>query len=90
MRFIGSVIKKLQRHPKRIVFPEGTEPRILQAARKLKAGFNPRRPALAARKLPALRQAFEVVYATDYFPGPAAAQTGQLLAEMDTLLNARD
>jgi phosphate acetyltransferase len=34
MRFIGSVIDKLQRHPKRIVFPEGTEPRIIQAARQ--------------------------------------------------------
>jgi phosphate acetyltransferase len=34
MRFIGSVIDKLQRHPKRIVFPEGHEPRILQAARQ--------------------------------------------------------
>jgi phosphate acetyltransferase len=34
MRFIGSVIEKLQRHPKRIVFPEGMEPRILQAARQ--------------------------------------------------------
>ena len=34
MRFIGSVIEKLQRHPKRIVFPEGEEPRILQAARQ--------------------------------------------------------
>jgi phosphate acetyltransferase len=34
MRFIGNVIEKLQRHPKRIVFPEGTEPRILQAARQ--------------------------------------------------------
>jgi phosphate acetyltransferase len=33
MRFIGGVIEKLQRHPKRIVFPEGTEPRVLQAAR---------------------------------------------------------
>src|SRR5437667_972025 len=32
MRFIGGVIEKLQRHPKRIVFPEGTEPRVLQAA----------------------------------------------------------
>lgn len=64
--------------------------RILEAARKLKASFNPRRPALAARKLVPLRQAFEAVYMTDYFPGPAAAQTGQLLAELDTLLNARD
>src|SRR5260370_801707 len=34
MRFIGSVIDKLQRHPKRIVFPEGSEPRVLQAARQ--------------------------------------------------------
>ncbi|MBC8003246.1 MAG: phosphotransacetylase [Opitutaceae bacterium] len=34
MRFIGSVIEKLQRHPKRIVFPEGTETRVLQAARQ--------------------------------------------------------
>jgi len=34
MRFIGSVIEKLQRHPKRIVFPEGVEPRVLQAARQ--------------------------------------------------------
>src|ERR1043166_1838662 len=34
MRFIGGVIEKVQRHPKRIVFPEGTEPRVLQAARQ--------------------------------------------------------
>ena len=37
MRFIGNVIEKLQRHPKRVVFPEGTEPRILQAARQFHA-----------------------------------------------------
>jgi phosphate acetyltransferase len=34
MRFIGTVVEKLQRHPKRIVFPEGTEARVLQAARQ--------------------------------------------------------
>lgn len=34
MRFIGSVIEKLQRHPKRIVFPGGMEPQVLQAARQ--------------------------------------------------------
>lgn len=34
MRFIASIVEKLQRHPKRIVFPEGTEPRVLQAARQ--------------------------------------------------------
>ena len=32
MKFIESVFQKLRRHPKRIVFPEGTEPRILKAA----------------------------------------------------------
>src|ERR1039457_1308363 len=37
MRFIGSVIEKLKRHPKRVVFPEGEEPRILQAARQFQA-----------------------------------------------------
>lgn len=37
MRFISSVIEKLQRHPKRVVFPEGEEPRILQAARQFYA-----------------------------------------------------
>ena len=37
MRFIGKVIEKLQRHPKRIVFPEGAEPRILHAARQFQA-----------------------------------------------------
>lgn len=37
MEFIGTVIEKLQRHPKRVVFPEGTDPRILQAARQYHA-----------------------------------------------------
>lgn len=37
MRFIGNIIEKMQRHPKRVVFPEGEEPRILQAARQFYA-----------------------------------------------------
>jgi phosphate acetyltransferase len=37
MRFIGNVIEKLQRHPKRVVFPEGADPRVLQAARQFHA-----------------------------------------------------
>lgn len=32
MKFIETVFDKLRRHPKRIVFPEGAEPRVLQAA----------------------------------------------------------
>jgi len=34
MALIQKLIEKLQRHPKRIVFPEGADPRILQAARQ--------------------------------------------------------
>ena len=32
MKFIDGVFQKLRNHPKRIVFPEGTEPRVLAAA----------------------------------------------------------
>jgi phosphate acetyltransferase len=32
MKFIESVFQKLRTHPKRIVFPEGSEPRVLAAA----------------------------------------------------------
>jgi phosphate acetyltransferase len=34
MPIVPKLIEKLQRHPKRIVFPEGGDPRILQAARQ--------------------------------------------------------
>src|SRR5436190_16326675 len=33
-RFIETVFEKLKRHPKRVVFPEGTEPTVLRAARE--------------------------------------------------------
>ena len=32
LRFIETVYEKLKRHPKRIVFPEGTEPLVVRAA----------------------------------------------------------
>lgn len=34
MSFLDSLLGKLQRHPKRVVFPEGSDPRIIQAARQ--------------------------------------------------------
>jgi len=37
MRFLARLIDKLQRHPKRIVFPERTDRRVLQAARQFHA-----------------------------------------------------
>src|SRR3984957_16337326 len=42
MKFIDSVFQKLRSHPKRVVFPEGTEPRVLAAAAEfvqLQLGF---------------------------------------------------
>ncbi len=32
MKFIESVFTKLRAHPKRVIFPEGSEPRVLAAA----------------------------------------------------------
>lgn len=34
MPIVPKLIERLQRHPKRVVFPEGNDPRILQAARQ--------------------------------------------------------
>ena len=34
MSIVPKLIEKLQRHPKRVVFPEGNDPRVLQAARQ--------------------------------------------------------
>jgi phosphate acetyltransferase len=34
MSLVPKLVAKLQRHPKRVVFPEGADPRILQAARQ--------------------------------------------------------
>lgn len=34
MPLVPKLVEKLQRHPKRVVFPEGSDPRILQAARQ--------------------------------------------------------
>src|SRR5262249_27614765 len=52
MRFIGTIIEKLQRHPKRIVFPEGAEPRVLQAARQFSRwGRGARTPLGAPTKI---------------------------------------
>jgi len=48
MKFIESVFEKLRRHPKRIVFPDGGEPRVLQAAARFQQlGLGP--PVLLGR-----------------------------------------
>jgi hypothetical protein len=42
----------------------------------------------AARSLKQLRREYDSIHATDYFPGPAAAQAGELLAEVEMALIA--
>jgi len=66
----------------------GDYARILQATRKLKSGLNPQRLAAAVRSMKQLRRDLELVHATDYFPGPAAAQARELLAEVEAALIA--
>ena len=70
-----------QDHQFRALFDRaGDYARILQNARKLKSGLSPRRLATAARSLKQLRRDYESTRATDYFPGPAAVQAGEVLA----------
>jgi hypothetical protein len=66
----------------------GDYARVLQLARKLKSGLSPRRLAAAARSMKQLRREYESIHATDYFPGPAAVQAGELLAEVEMALTA--
>ncbi len=64
----------------------GDYARILQNVRKVKSALSPRRLAATARTLKQLRRDYELIHATDYFPGPAAAQAGELLAEVEATL----
>jgi len=79
-----------QDHQFRALFDRaGDYARIMQLARKLKSGrLSPRQSAVAARSMKQLRREFESIHATDYFPGPAAVQAGELLAEMEMALTA--
>jgi len=73
----------------RALFDRGGDyARILLNVRKLKSSLSPRRLAAAARSLKQLRREYESIHATDYFPGPAAMQAGELLAEVDMALTA--
>jgi len=66
----------------------GDYARIMQSARKLKSGLSPRRFAAVNRSIKQLRREFESINATDYFPGPAAVQAGEFLAELEMALIA--
>ena len=85
---VGALETEQERQFRTLFDRAGDYARILQNARKLKSGLRPRRHALAAQTLKQLRRDYQSIHATDYFPGPAAAQAGELLAEVELALTA--
>jgi hypothetical protein len=63
--------------------------RIMQNTNKLKTRLSPRRRAAAVRSIKQLRREYESIYETDYFPGPAATQVGEFIAEVEMALSAQ-
>lgn len=60
--------------------------RVMQATQALKTGR--RRAAALAQAVKRLQREYTAIRATDYFPGPAAEQAGQLLAETEAAVIA--
>jgi phosphate acetyltransferase len=58
MKFIETVFQKVRQHPKRIVFPDGTEPRVLKAASRF-ARLQLGAPVLLGRRDAVERAALE-------------------------------
>lgn len=62
--------------------------RLIEALRRWRNRLAPRTHRHAAAELRRLRRQLEAVRATDYFPGPAAGQAAELLAEAEGALEA--
>jgi hypothetical protein len=64
--------------------------RLIARLQKLRAGLSARRPRPeTARGVRRLRREYELLRATDYFPGAPATQTAALLGEIEAALAAR-
>ena len=80
---LGAENKK-QESEFRALFERGPEyARLLEAIHKLRAQLQQRRTPVAVRRVLALRRELEALRATDYFPGAAAAQVVEALAELE-------
>lgn len=66
----------------------GDYARLIDAIRRQRARISPRTRKTAGAQLRQLRRQLEAIRATDYFPGPAAEQAGELLAEVEGALEA--
>jgi hypothetical protein len=62
--------------------------RVMQATQVLKAGASRRRATALAQALKRVHREYAAIRTTDYFPGPAAEQAGQLLAETEAAVTA--
>ncbi len=58
--------------------------RLTHALTRVRTGLTPRRAKSMQSRLKQLRREFETIRGTDYFAGPAADHTGQLLEEAET------
>jgi hypothetical protein len=59
---------------------------VIEALRRLRTGLNSKRVAAGTRELKHLRRELEQLRDSDHFPGAAATQAAELLAEVETLV----
>lgn len=73
----------------RLLFDRSTEyAQLLEALRTLNRGLTARRLKPAQKTLRRLRREYEALHAIDHFPGAAAEQVRELLAETETRMTA--
>ena len=74
----------------RALFERGPEyAQLLEPIQKLQAQLGRRRIPNAERRVQALRRELDALRAADYFPGPAAAQVGEAMAELQAAVAAQ-
>jgi hypothetical protein len=61
---------------------------LIDRLRRLRAGLSRRGTVAATRTLHVLKRQFEALRAIDYFPGAAAGQAGELVAELEAAVAA--
>ena len=85
---LGDISSEQERHFRLQLDRSSDYARVLEAARKLKAGMTQRNLATAKRTVKRLRRDYEAIRITDHFAGAAAEQTAQLLTEVEATLSA--
>ncbi len=63
--------------------------RVIEVTRKLRSTLNKRKLAVSLRTTKRLRREYQAIRVSDYFPGPAAEQAEQILAEAEAALSTQ-